>query len=64
MSRYEKYKLYKFNFCDVDSLKILKPIGKILVTVNNIFATSCPCCQATRILTGLILAAIIGRYTA
>jgi hypothetical protein len=61
---YEGYKLYRFNFCDLDSFKIFKPLANILMRVTAIFTTQCSCCSGARITLGLILAAVAGRYTA
>jgi hypothetical protein len=63
MSRYERYKLYKLNPCDLDSFKVFKPLAKALMQVTAVFTTQCSCCSGARIALGLTLAAVIGRYT-
>jgi hypothetical protein len=64
MSLYETHKLYKLNPCDIDTASVFKPIANILMRVTAVFTTQCSCCSGARIITGLILAAAIGRYTA
>jgi hypothetical protein len=48
---YEKYKLYRFNPCDVGAFPVVKFIGRVLSS----FATQCPCCNGARILFALSL---------
>jgi hypothetical protein len=64
MSFYERYHLYKFNFCDLDCFSILKPFGHALIALQRVFTTNCHCCTGARIALGLITAVLIGRYTA
>jgi hypothetical protein len=61
---YEKFKIYKFNFCDLDSFPVLNPFGQALIALQRVFTTNCYCCTGARIALGLITAALIGRYTA
>lgn len=51
---YEKPRLYKFNPCDVDCFRPLKPFGRAF----QMLATQCPCCNGTRIAAAVIVAAM------
>jgi hypothetical protein len=61
---YERYKLYRLNPCDIDCMPVLKPFGLALEAVQNVFTTNCPCCTGMRIVAGLALAFLVGRYSA
>jgi hypothetical protein len=64
MSMYEKYHLYKLNFCDLDVYPVLKPFGQALIALQRVFTTNCHCCTGARIALGLALAYQLGRYAA
>lgn len=57
-SFYEKYKLYKLNLCDFDTVI---PGGQALTYLyQRFFAVGCPCCAMARILIPILLAFTLG----
>lgn len=57
MSFYERYKLYRFNPCDIDTVL---PGHALLTAIQRLHTTNCYCCTGARIAASIILAFIAG----
>lgn len=53
---------YLLNFCDIDRLKFLAPIGDAVTAIWNgfTFGTDCTCCLGTRLILALAAAGAAG----
>ena len=57
MNFYEKYKLYRFSLCDLDSIL---PGQQLFVAIQKLHTTNCHCCTGVRIALSVTLAFIAG----